>query len=150
MIPIVGSHVGRTWNSNTSSQLHGGYVKVVLPRKGLKICVQHKAVHLLLGLAFQNPLLFFSASTAKSVISGVKMEWGKGLYNIFDWCPQNGANTEIKLFAKASSFDAWYRCDTEQDKRIWQAAPALGPNYNQGRKIPFTLENREILNNFHV
>ena len=42
---------------------------------------------------------------------------------------------------------------SETQNRIANMASSsqtLGPNYSPGRKIPFTLENREILNNFHV
>lgn len=83
---IVGSMWGELWNSNTSSQLHGGYVKVnsaAKKRAPKSVSLTQSCAPAPWRTGFQNPLLFFSASTAKSVISGVKWNEARGLKQIW-------------------------------------------------------------------
>lgn len=144
--------MGSTWN-NSRSQLHGGYVKVnsaakerpphlVFSNTGLCTCSLRTGV--------QNPPLSFSFSSKICDHWGWKWNEARAFIERFDWCPQNGTITEIKLFAKASSFDEWH-CETWNRTecgrmasvagwQVWQAVPSPGaPTMASKGKLPFSL-----------
>lgn len=120
MPPTVGSHMGRTWNNAPSSQLHGGYVNV-----------NSAAKERTPNLVFTNTSLctcslrtdlwnlpVFSSFHSKIHDPG---PLSKGLTDVLRM-----AQTEIKMLAKASSFDGWH-LSHGTGQQVWQAGPSPWP-----------------------
>lgn len=126
MPPTVGAHVGGTWNSSPRSQLQEGYMNA---NSAAKERTPRSHVHKHKDVCAPAPWLVFRihqpfpASAPKSVISETE-KWNEARFfsERLDWCPQNGTNTEIKLFAKAASFDGWHLRDGI-DQCVRQATP---------------------------
>lgn len=78
------------------------------------------------------------------------MEWGKGLYNILTDVLKMAQTQKLSCLPKQAPLTHGTGATQNRIANMAGSSPPLGPNYDRGRKIPFTLENREILNNFHV
>lgn len=154
MPPTVGAQMGRTWNNSSSSQLHGGYVNVNSAAKERTpnfVFTNTRLCTCSLRTGFQKPPVFSSFSSTIRDQWGWKWSEARAFIERFDWCPQNGTNTEIKLFAKVTSFARWHlRHGIGQ--QAWQAASSwpLGSDNGQGRKILFLLKSGKSQNSFHV
>lgn len=145
MIPIVGSHVGRTWNSNTSSQLHGGYVKVnsaAKKRAPKSVCSTQSCAPAPWGLAFRIHYSF-SASTAKSVISGVKMEWGKGLYNILTDVLKMAQTQKLSCLPKQAPLTHGTGATQNRIANMAGSSPPWAPTIIRAGKFPLPLKTEK-------
>lgn len=73
------------------------------------------------------------------MISGVKWNEAKSLYNILTDVPQNGPNTELSCL-QSKLLCAWYGRDTELDSEYGKPAPAWNLTIIRARRNSFTLE----------
>lgn len=113
-LALTGKELGAT--PQVHSYMEVMWKLTLLPRKGLQTScskTQGSALRLLLNNRYSESTSLFFSFTGKICDQwGCKWNEAKTFIERFDWCHQNGTNTEIKLFAKASSFDRWHLGDT--------------------------------------
>lgn len=132
----------------TATQVHS-YMEVMwklilLPRKGLQnLCSQHKAVHLLLEDWLSESTTLFSASTAKSVISGVKMEWGKGLYNILTDVLKMAQTQKLSCLPKQAPLTHGTGATQNRIANMAGSSPPRAPTIIGAGKFPLPLKTEK-------